>query len=560
MQIREAEIYSFGKFQRQKFRFEPGINVIYGANEAGKSTLHAFLTAMLFGMEKGRGRASQTEGYQRYEPWHAPAYYSGALRFEVDGRPFYLERNFYHKEKRDYLRNEADGEELSVAYGDLTMLLGGIQKETFGNTYDIPQSGAVTGKELADSLAEYLSDVSESGNSGFRVTRATETLREKKRKLTAELKTVQEEKSQRIAALSLEQELVQQDLLKLREDIGAAERRIQQNQRQEARVETQTDAEIWDNADAELQDNTEMQRRQSSTRMHGEALAEEGRRRKCLSGRMTVLSAALLAAALMMKMRGSVIFSSTEMIQSKAFIMVLLAGAAGIAAVYEYFKCRSNAVDSQLLRAEELLEEPLPPTGAEQILMLLRETAEEKEIRLYNIAEQLERLSLQGYREQELQQEIDAVTLASAEMERLARELCEEAGDTLNAEVSRYISAITQGRYDSVRVDEKGKLWALIDGREVPPDALSRGTLEQFYLALRFAAGKVVTKEESMPIFLDDTFALYDDDRLRRTLQMLSGMKTQILLFTCQKREAQMLSEMEMAYHLVNLDTTNGIC
>lgn len=547
MQIREAEIYSFGKFREQKFRFEPGINVIYGANEAGKSTLHAFLTAMLFGMEKGRGRASQTEGYLRYEPWYAPAYYSGALRFEVDGRPFYLERNFYHKEKRDYLRNEADGEELSVAYGDLTMLLGGIQKETFGNTYDIPQSGAVTGRELADSLAEYLSDVSESGNSGFRVTRATETLREKKRKLTAELKNVQEEKSQRIAALSLEQELLQQDLLKLREDIGAAERRIQQNRRQEAGVETQTDAE--------LQGSAETQKGQNSTRMRGEAQAEERRRRKRMAGIMMILTAVFLAAALAAKTVGSVIVPSTAMLQHVTFVLALLAGAAGIATVYEYFKYRRSAVDSQLPLAEELPDEPQQPTGAEQILMLLRETAEEKEIRLYNIAEQLEQLSLQGYQEQELQQEIDAVTMASVELERLARELCEEAGDTLNAEVSRYISAITQGRYDSVRVDEKGKLWALINGREVPPDALSRGTLEQFYLALRLAAGKTVTKEEPMPIFLDDTFALYDDDRLRRTLQMLSGMKTQILLFTCQKREEQMLSEIGAAYHVINLKT-----
>ena len=57
------------------------------------------------------------------------------------------------------MRNDkADGEELSVAYGDLTMLLGGIHKETFANTFDIPQSGAATGKELSDTLAEYLSD------------------------------------------------------------------------------------------------------------------------------------------------------------------------------------------------------------------------------------------------------------------------------------------------------------------------------------------------------------------------------------------------------------------
>lgn len=548
MQIREAEIYSFGKFQGQKFRFEPGINVIYGANEAGKSTLHAFLTAMLFGMEKGRGRALQTEGYQRYEPWHAPAYYSGALRFEVDGRPFYLERNFYHKEKRDYLRNEADGEELSVAYGDLTMLLGGIQKETFGNTYDISQSGAVTGKELADSLAEYLADASESGNSGFRVTRATETLREKKRRLTAELKRVQEEKHQRITALSLEQELLQRDLLKLREDIEAAEHRIQFNQGQGVAAETRGKAEA------------EIQMGQTSTRMRGEVQAEERRSRKRMAGIMMVLTAVFLAAAIAAKAVSSVAVHQKEMLQVMTYVMTLFAVAAGFTAVFEHFRLRRIASEEQFSQTEQPAKETIRQNGAEQVFTILQESVNEKETRLYNIAEQLEGLKVQTARETELQQEIDAVTMAAEELERLARELCEEAGDTLNAEVSRYISAITQGRYDSVRVDENGRLWALIDGREIPPDALSRGTLEQFYLALRLAVGKTVTKEESMPIFLDDAFVLYDDERLRRTLQVLAEMKMQILLFTCQKREAQMLSEMGAAYHLVNLETTSGIC
>ncbi|MBR5126950.1 MAG: AAA family ATPase, partial [Roseburia sp.] len=136
MQIKEAKIFNFGKLQNATFRFSEGVNVIYGENERGKSTLHAFLKGMLFGMEKGRGRAATGDAYSRYEPWHAPAFYSGALRFEVEGRPFYLERNFYSKEKSEYLRNEADGEELSVAYGDLDVLLGGIGREEFGNTYD----------------------------------------------------------------------------------------------------------------------------------------------------------------------------------------------------------------------------------------------------------------------------------------------------------------------------------------------------------------------------------------------------------------------------------------
>ena len=84
--------------------------------------MHSFLCAMLFGMEKGRGRSAVTDAYSQYEPWHAPSFYAGALKFTVGQQKFYLERNFYSKEKNDYLRNELDGEELSVGFGDLTML------------------------------------------------------------------------------------------------------------------------------------------------------------------------------------------------------------------------------------------------------------------------------------------------------------------------------------------------------------------------------------------------------------------------------------------------------
>ena len=46
MQIKEAIIGQFGKLQNRNISFEPGINVIYGENEAGKTTLHDFLLGM----------------------------------------------------------------------------------------------------------------------------------------------------------------------------------------------------------------------------------------------------------------------------------------------------------------------------------------------------------------------------------------------------------------------------------------------------------------------------------------------------------------------------------
>ena len=181
MQIKEADIFQFGKLQNKNISFEPGMNVIYGKNEAGKSTLHSFLCAMLFGMEKGRGRSSVTDAYSQYEPWHAPSFYAGALKFTVGQQKFYLERNFYSKEKTDYLRNELDGEELSVGFGDLTMLLGGVSKDSYASTYDITQAGAATGNQMVKILAEYLAQASDGSDSGVTVAEAAASLNARKR-------------------------------------------------------------------------------------------------------------------------------------------------------------------------------------------------------------------------------------------------------------------------------------------------------------------------------------------------------------------------------------------
>lgn len=526
MRIKEAEIFSFGKFQSAKFQFAPGVNVIYGANEAGKSTLHAFLVGMLFGMEKGRGKSAVREGYQRYEPWHAPAYYSGALRFEVEGRPFYLERNFYHREKRDFLRNEADGEELSVAYGDLSMLLGGIQKETFGNTYDISQSGAVTGKELAGALAEYLSDAAESGDASFRVSRAVEKLRYKEKKLNAELREVFEKKNALIHELEIERDILERDCVKLREDMVAVECQIRDSEAKRA----------------EAMNSVPMEREQNSN---------TAKVKKSIIGFVAaaILVVAMFGHAYMSTASGGEFFGTIQI------GLGMLAFAIAAMSVTSFIRSTRQR-DAADACGESGLQGKIAPQSEHvlEVLGVLKDSLGEKETRLYNIRVQLAELKNAGEQERELEQQIAAAKLAADEIQRLAQEFCEEASDRLNSDVSYYISAITDGRYDSVRVDENGKLWVLVDGKEIPPDALSRGTLEQFHLALRLAVGKMVTQDEQMPIFLDDAFALYDDKRLAQVLKVLSNMKEQVLLFTCQRREMEQLEAMGIAYHAIRLE------
>ena len=60
MKILSLHIDGFGKLHDQDISFQDGMNVVYGKNEAGKSTLHTFIKGMLFGLERQRGRAART--------------------------------------------------------------------------------------------------------------------------------------------------------------------------------------------------------------------------------------------------------------------------------------------------------------------------------------------------------------------------------------------------------------------------------------------------------------------------------------------------------------------
>ena len=144
MKLTQIYIKSFGKLKDRKITFGDGINIVYGPNESGKSTLHAFIRSMLFGITRQRGRAARTDSYSRYEPWERPADFSGVLWFESGGKEFRLERSFYKNDVRASLVCVTDGEKLSIEDGDLQMLLGEISENIYDNTVSVGQLSSET--------------------------------------------------------------------------------------------------------------------------------------------------------------------------------------------------------------------------------------------------------------------------------------------------------------------------------------------------------------------------------------------------------------------------------
>ena len=102
--------------------------------------------------------------------------------------------------------------------------------------------------------------------------------------------------------------------------------------------------------------------------------------------------------------------------------------------------------------------------------------------------------------------------------------------------------------------DEEGLVVELQNGNYISASRLSIGTIDQLYLSLRFAMLEEIC-EEKIPIILDEAFAYYDDERLKNILEYIikEYPDRQILIFTCTKREEEILKNINAQYNLVVL-------
>ena len=129
--------------------------------------------------------------------------------------------------------------------------------------------------------------------------------------------------------------------------------------------------------------------------------------------------------------------------------------------------------------------------------------------------------------------EITRDTLDEAHKQTLS-----EAADVLKKELGRYISIITDGRYNQAKIDEGDlSIWTFSPekGDWVNVLELSRATQDQFYISARFALVKLITEGKGPPLLLDDPFVNFHPKRLKRSISLLQELakENQILLFTC---------------------------
>lgn len=100
MKIKELNLQAFGKFKNKKIEFKNGINIVFGENESGKSTLFKFIEGIFYGFAKNVNRRMNTEDFEKYKPWTGNEY-KGTITFEFKDE-FRIMRNFSSNELSFY--------------------------------------------------------------------------------------------------------------------------------------------------------------------------------------------------------------------------------------------------------------------------------------------------------------------------------------------------------------------------------------------------------------------------------------------------------------------------
>ncbi len=107
MKINKIKINSYGKLKDKEIDLKDGINIIYGKNEAGKSTLLRFIINSFYGISKNK-KGKEYSDYDRYKPWDTEEF-SGNVEYELNNKTKYeVHRDFKKKNPNIYNEQKED--------------------------------------------------------------------------------------------------------------------------------------------------------------------------------------------------------------------------------------------------------------------------------------------------------------------------------------------------------------------------------------------------------------------------------------------------------------------
>lgn len=617
MKIISLHIDGFGKLRDQDMEFQDGLNIVYGKNEAGKSTIHTFIKGMLFGIDRQRGRAARNDTYSKYVPWQNSGTYEGWMRLESEGQIYRIQRRFQKNNKELTIINETLGKEETPTKALLDQLRCGLSETVYENTISIGQLKCATEGGMVSELRNYIANLNTSGSMALNITKATEYLKSQRKELEKQLVP---EAARSYTALLGEIRKIEQEISSPQYANQLPEYRVKKSQVKQQLESRQNEKEgLLEKAAKGRQilegsQFTDQESVQSYVNETKQLYREYENAAQTCARKSPVMCAVLMFLLAALSGTGAVLLLFAPQLINSLSLPVpapAAAGALGTAAVIAFViaiaalnkrvsykkkldtsarllqeifarhlgdsSISDKAMNNLEARMTEFLRLSKAVTQSEDTLAkitgeiqtlqasqeLFGEEMEQQQRIQWELEKKLEYLadcknradSLRKVQteNQRIQEELDAIDLAQDTMTALSTTIRDSFGLYLNKAASELIGGITGGIYTSMSIDENLDVFMNTPGKLVSIDQVSSGTMDQIYLAVRLAAARLVQDgRDRMPLIFDDSFVLYDEDRLKTALKWLAKTyDNQIIIFTCHQREAQLLTANQVKYNLI---------
>lgn len=538
MRVDKLHLQDFGQFHNKDITLAPGINVVYGANEAGKSTIKDFIVDMLYGIDKARGLGARFDHYEQKKPINGSAF-SGAMEVSVQGTDYLIERNFARQEKKTTVRDMDTAREIMLPEeNNLVGTLLNTDKSTYLNTLCISQMEVSTDKEIADKLNNYIVNMASSRNGDIDAVSAIMELKNKKKAFSN--KELEQKEQELTARLSLDRDF-DAELAAVKEEYAKVEAEMDGKEpaklqftpiKNPAAEETaEEDAEL-EEAEDEAEDLSEpMTKRERDINM----LRNMGKK-SVLDNVFVILFIALIFIALFVGAAYLVPVNIPEVkmgIMGFGIILVAITTVQVLARRAKLYKLLEELEIEQGFE-EAKAESADMGTQRELVNRLSNLKLKEQNILKERAGQEQTLSELTKLKEQMQANDVEtaAIDLAMKTIQDLSEEIYDSFGSVLNEQVSEIISRITNNKYSEVKIDDQLRVMVKSGSSFISMDYLSTGTMEQIYLALRLSIANVLIAEE-MPIIMDDVFVTYDYQRLKETLSCLGEYRNrQIIIFT----------------------------
>ena len=194
MKINNIKINAYGNLENKNIELKDGLNIIYGKNESGKSTLLSYITSTFYGISKLK-EGKEISDYEKYKPWNNNEF-SGRIGYQLDnGEKFEVFRDFNKKNPIIYNGNLEDiSKEFNIDKKEGNQFFveqTNIDKQMYLSTVVSMQQEVRLDDKNQNILIQKIANLASTGEDSVSYKKAIEKLHEKVRDEVGSTKTVQ---------------------------------------------------------------------------------------------------------------------------------------------------------------------------------------------------------------------------------------------------------------------------------------------------------------------------------------------------------------------------------